>query len=84
MMERGKQPPQPDAPQPRKRGWRFYATWVVLALALAFVIQNTEETEVTFLFAETNLPLFFALVIAIALGIAIGWLVPLVRRRRDE
>ena len=64
----------------RGRGWRFYAAVATAILALVFVIQNTEQTNVTFLFAETELPLFFALIIAIALGALIGWLAPRVRR----
>ena len=43
------------------------------------MIQNTQDTNVTFLFAETNLPLFFALIIALVLGALIGWLTPRVR-----
>lgn len=71
------------------RGWRFYMAWAVAFLAFVFVIQNTEDTQVKFLFAETRMPLFFALIIAILLGAAIGWLTPKVRRsnrheRRDE
>jgi uncharacterized integral membrane protein len=62
------------------RGWRFYAAAAIALLALIFVIQNNEETQVTFLFAETRLPLFFALIVAILLGAAIGWLAPKVRR----
>lgn len=67
------------------RGWRFYAIAVLVVLALLFVLQNTDETNVNFLFAETRLPLFFALLIAIALGALIGWLTPRVRggKRRD-
>jgi uncharacterized integral membrane protein len=64
----------------RQRGWRFYVALTAALLALIFVLQNTEQTNVTFLFATTELPLFFALVIAIALGALIGWLTPRVRR----
>ncbi len=61
------------------RGWRFYLACLFAFLAFIFVIQNTDETRVTFLFAETQMPLFFALIIAILLGAAIGWLTPKVR-----
>ncbi len=63
-----------------ERGWRFYATIVVLVLALLFIVQNTDSTQITFLFAQTDMPLFFALIIAMLLGAAIGWLTPKVRR----
>jgi uncharacterized integral membrane protein len=61
------------------RGWRFYMACAIAFLAFVFVIQNTDETQVKFLFAETRMPLFFALIIAILLGAAIGWLTPKVR-----
>lgn len=62
------------------RRWRTYLALAIALLALIFVLQNTDETRVKFLFAETELPLFFALVISIVLGAAIGWLAPRVRR----
>jgi uncharacterized integral membrane protein len=67
------------------RRWRSYLAMAIALLALIFVLQNTGETSVKFLFAETEMPLFFALVLAIVLGAAIGWLAPRVRRgsRRD-
>lgn len=71
----------------RQRGWRFYLTVALAVLAAIFVLQNTDDTDVDFLFAEAQLPLFFALLLAVALGVAIGWLAPKVRRdskRRDE
>lgn len=75
---------QPDVIKEAKgqeeRGWRFYASVFFAVIALIFVIQNTEETNVSFLFAETEMPLFFALIIALALGALIGWLTPRVRR----
>lgn len=70
----------PPAAGKKQRGWRFYVASAAALLALIFVLQNTEQTNVTFLFATTELPLFFALVIAIALGALIGWLTPRVRR----
>jgi uncharacterized integral membrane protein len=61
------------------RGWRFYLACTIGLLALIIVMQNTESTTVTILFAETEMPLIFALVVAILLGVAIGWLTPKVR-----
>lgn len=64
----------------KERGWRFYLTVALAVLAAIFVLQNTDETNVKFLFAEAQLPLFFALLLAVVLGVAIGWLAPKVRR----
>ena len=63
----------------KERGWRFYAVSVAVAVAIIFVFQNTDETQVKFLFADVQLPLFFALLIAVLLGVVIGWLAPKVR-----
>lgn len=63
-----------------ERGWRFYMWLFFAVLAAIFVLQNTDDTDINFLFAEAQLPLFFALLLAVVLGIAIGWLTPKVRR----
>ena len=79
------QPEQiPAAKVGRERGWRFYLAGLLALLAAIFVIQNTEQTNVTFLFADTTMPLFFALIITLALGAMIGWLTPRVRRSGRE
>ena len=62
------------------RGWRFYLACALGVLALIVVFQNTDETQVKFLFAQTTMPLIFALLIAIGVGILIGYLTPKVRR----
>jgi uncharacterized integral membrane protein len=62
------------------RSWRLYGAVVAAILALILILQNSDETRITFLFAETELPLFFALIISTLLGVIIGWLAPRVRR----
>jgi uncharacterized integral membrane protein len=64
------------------RGWRTYAAIAVGIVILIFVIQNAQEVEVDFAFATTSTPLFFVIVISVALGALIGWLLPHVRRDR--
>ena len=66
----------------KERGWRTYVAGAAAVLALIFIIQNSQEVEVNFLFAKTNTPLFFVIVISLALGWLIGWLLPHVRRDR--
>lgn len=71
--------PGQDVLKKEGRGWRFYTACTIGLLALIIVLQNTESTTVTILFAETEMPLIFALVVAILIGVAIGWLTPKVR-----
>jgi len=70
--------------QPERRGtnWKGWATLVLVVLLLIFIIQNSQEVEIKFLFfGSFNTALIFALVIAALLGALIGWLAPRVRRR---
>ncbi len=66
------------------RGWRFYLSSVLAVLALIFVLQNTDDTKIKFLFAEGEMPLFFALLITLLVGALIGWLTPRVRGSRGK
>jgi uncharacterized integral membrane protein len=70
--------------QPRREGtnWKGWATLVLVVLLLIFIIQNSQEVEIKFLFfGSFNTALIFALVLAALLGALIGWLAPRVRRR---
>jgi uncharacterized integral membrane protein len=73
-----------NTPRQEGRGWRFYLIIASALLLLIFVIQNSQKVPVDFLFASTNTPLFFALLIAGALGALIGWAWPHVRRDRKR
>lgn len=85
----GRDPHDPLGRKPKERSWRVYAAGFFALLALILVIQNSEEVNFHFFFAEVNTPLFFGLIIAFVLGALTGWLVPKVRGdgrrdRRDE
>ena len=87
-MESSKQAGRPVASpaQPLKSGqtnWKNWAIGAIVLVLLIFVGQNAQKVEVHFLFAEAHMPLIFALLIAIVLGMLIGWLVPRVRRSRS-
>jgi len=60
----------------------------VVIAALVFLLQNTEDAEVTFLFWDWTMPLFFALLSAALLGGLATWLFTTFRgraaRRRQE
>ena len=65
--------------------WKVIAGAGVLVLALIFILQNTQDTEIKFLFWTFTVGLWFGLVIAMGLGMLIGWLLPkFLRRRRDD
>lgn len=62
--------------------WKGWAMLVVLVLLLVFVIQNSQEVDIDFLFfTSVSTPLILALVFSALLGALIGWLAPRVRRR---
>ena len=60
----------------------------IIAAFVIFLLQNTEDADVTFLFWEWTTPLFFALLLAAALGAIISWLFTTFRgraaRKRQE
>jgi lipopolysaccharide assembly protein A len=76
----------PTTPRGQERNWKLWAGLVALLVLIVFVVQNSQEVEVDFLFTTTSTPLVFALLIAGALGWLVGWLLPLVRRghRRED
>lgn len=85
-------PTQPQGVQVRREGtnWRLWAIGIVVALLAIVALQNSQEVELEILFVETTAPLIAILLIAAALGAAIGYLAPVLRRhrraerRRDE
>lgn len=70
-------------PKQEGRSWRFWASLGVIALAVAFIAVNSQEVQVKFLVGDATMPLVFALVIAFALGAALGYVAPKLRRDRD-
>ena len=59
----------------KERGWKPWLVGIAVLLAFIFVVQNAQKVKVDFLWIHTTTPLVFALVIALALGALIGWLV---------
>jgi uncharacterized integral membrane protein len=58
---------------------------VVALLLLVFVIQNTDKADVDLFLWDTVLPIWLVILIAAALGLAAGWILGRVgrKRRRD-
>ena len=64
----------------QERSWKLWAALVALLVLVIFVVQNSQEVTVDFLFTTTTTPLIFALLLAGVLGALVGWLLPRVRR----
>ncbi|MDY7103427.1 MAG: LapA family protein [Actinomycetota bacterium] len=73
-----------------RTGSRFLTGRYILAALLiaglaAFIGQNTESTDVTFLFFEFTAPLWVVLLVTAAVALALGELVgAIIRRRRRD
>lgn len=79
-------PSQASGVQARREGsnWRQWAIGVALALLAIVALQNSQEVEVEILFVNTTAPLIAILLIAAALGAAVGYLAPVLRRHRRQ
>jgi uncharacterized integral membrane protein len=71
-------------PTPTGPRWRLYVAIAAIVLAAIFILQNSEETEVKFFFSTTEIPLIFALLLAFALGLIVGLVLPRFRRPRSH
>jgi uncharacterized integral membrane protein len=63
------------------RGPRFWLLVAAGVLGAIFLLQNAQKVKVDFLFASTDTPLIFALLIAGLLGFVIGLALPRFRGR---
>ena len=54
---------------------------VVAVLAIVFVVQNTEQSEITFLFWDVTTSVWVAIALALGLGVLLGQLLAALRRR---
>ena len=80
MADRGNlQPPKKDT------NWRAWGLGVLILLVLIFIAQNSQTVKIKFLFFDASMPLIFGLLIAVILGVLIGYIGPIVRRhQRDD
>ncbi|HYU61287.1 MAG TPA: lipopolysaccharide assembly protein LapA domain-containing protein [Solirubrobacterales bacterium] len=74
----------PDRSRSGDRSVKLWIAIVALIVLVIFVVQNSQEVQVDFLFTTTDTPLIFALLIAALLGALVAWLLPRVRRGRRE
>ncbi len=64
--------------------WRLYVGIGAVIVAAIFILQNSQEVTVDFLFTTTEAPLIFALLFAAILGFLIGLALPRFRGSRDH
>ena len=57
---------------------------IVVIVALVFVLQNTEDTSVDFLFLSTQAPLYVVIIISMILGSLLTMIAMAVRKRRKR
>jgi uncharacterized integral membrane protein len=69
---------------PRERGvfTRLVILVVVIAYAVAFVLENRKDVRVHFVFIKTTVSLIWLILLSLVLGALAARLLPLYRRRR--
>ena len=55
---------------------------IVALFAILFIVLNTHDTKIDFVFGTTHVSVIWVILLSIALGFALGALLPQLRRRR--
>jgi uncharacterized integral membrane protein len=63
---------------------RLAGAGVLLLGAVAFIVQNNDKVETTFLFFTVEASLWVSLLVALVLGVVIGMSLPVIRRHWGE
>lgn len=66
------------------QSWRLWVAIGAIVLAAIFILQNSQEVKVDFLFTTFTAPLIFALLLAALLGFIIGLALPRFRKPREK
>jgi uncharacterized integral membrane protein len=65
--------------------WRAWIVGILIALVVIVCLQNSQQVRVDVLFVTLDAPLIVTLLAAVAVGVLIGYVAPLVlRHRRGE
>jgi uncharacterized integral membrane protein len=73
-------PPQEEKPV----NWRAWLVGILSALVLIIALQNSQEVSFEVLFASFKAPLIVVILLAVGVGMLIGYIAPVVRRHRRE
>ncbi len=72
-------------PQEKKPvNWRAWVVGILSALVLIVALQNSQEVSFEVLFASFQAPLIVVILLAVGVGILIGYIAPVLRRHRRE
>jgi uncharacterized integral membrane protein len=71
-------------PREKPVNWRAWLVGLLIALVLVVALQNSQEVSFEILFASFDAPLIVIILVAVGIGALIGYVAPLVRRRREE
>ena len=64
--------------------WRAWVVGILSALVLVVALQNSQEVSFELLTASFQAPLIVVILLAVGIGVLIGYIAPLVRRHRRE
>lgn len=67
------------APAKKRGNAKLILTGILAVLAIVFVIVNTNQVEINFIFFKVTAPLLIALLVAMLLGFIIGLIFPKLR-----
>lgn len=66
----------------RETNWRTWLVGVLIAVVVIVALQNSQQVRVDVLFLTVDAPLIVILLAAVAIGAAIGYVAPVLRRHR--
>ena len=71
-------------PEKKAANWRAWGAGLLVALVLIVALQNSQQVRVDVLFLTIDAPLIVTLLVAVGVGVLIGYIAPVLRRHRRE
>ncbi len=72
------------APEKKPTNWRAWLVGALVALVAIVALQNSQQVRVDVLFVNVNAPLIVVILASVAIGAAIGYVAPVLRRHRRQ
>lgn len=72
------------APEKKPQNWRAWGVGLLVALVLIVALQNSQQVRVDVLFLTIDAPLIVTLLVAVGVGVLIGYVAPVLRRHRRD